>query len=407
MFVKGDALVLKAFKFRIYPNQNQKTLIEKTFGSSRFVYNYFLSLANEEGYLSYSRYNKALTALKCENIFLKEVDKFALQNSLRILDDAYQRFFSKQNGRPKFKSKRTAKRRYRTNFTNNNIQVGEKFIKLPKLGKLKAKIHRDFNGRIVNATLSKTSTGKYFVSIAVEVEKPLSMEHVDKSVGVDLGLKKYVVCSDGKEIPNPRHFIKYEKDSATAQKKLSRKVKGSGNYRKQKLKIARIHEKIRNVREDFLHKLSYRLISENQVIAVESLKVKNMMRNKRLAKHISDASWSRFIDFLKYKSEWYGRTCVEVGTFYPSSQLCSCCGYVNKDVKDLGVRKWRCPVCESIHDRDLNAAKNITQILMQHTTLVLDILLEKYRKPVLKRSGLMFWQKFQSLSSEPDALCHH
>lgn len=349
----------KAFKFRIYPNKKQEELINKSIGCARFVYNYFLAMANKDKYLTYIKYSKMLTSLKKEKPFLKEVDKFALQNSLRNLDDAFKHFFKGQNDRPTFKSKKHARKSYKTNFTNNNIEVGENYIKIPKLKKVRAKIHRHFEGKIINVVISETPTGKYFASVCVEIEKPKAMPKTNKTIGIDLGLKSYIVASDGLEISNPKHLAKHEERLANAQRKLSRMKNGSNNFKKQKKKVAKIHEKIANARCDFLHKLSYKLVSENQVIVAESLKVKNMVKNKRLAKHISDAAWGMFTTFLEYKSDWYDRTYIEIDTFYPSSQICSNCGHVNKEVKDLKIRHWKCPSCGSFHHRDKNAAKNI------------------------------------------------
>ena len=348
----------KAFKYRIYPNKIQRELIGKTIGCSRFVYNHFLSIS-EEGYQSYSKNSKMLTSLKCEKPFLKEVDKFALQNSLRNLDDSFKRYFKKQNKRPHFKNKKRARKSYKTNFTNENIEVGENYIKLPKLKKVSAKIHRPFEGRIINATISITPTGKYYVSICVEIDDTEAMEKTDNIIGIDLGLKSYMVASDGLIVKNPKYLTKYEKMLAKEQRKLSKKKKGSNNYNKQKRKIAKIYEKITSSRSDFLHKLSYKLVSENQVIIAESLRVKNMVKNKRLSKHISDASWAKFSTMIGYKANWYKREYIKIDTFFPSSQTCSNCGYINKEVKDLRIRKWNCPKCKRNHDRDENASKNI------------------------------------------------
>ncbi|MGO1529124.1 MAG: IS200/IS605 family element RNA-guided endonuclease TnpB [Senegalia sp. (in: firmicutes)] len=349
----------RSFKYRIYPNKTQMELINKSIGCSRFVYNHFLFILEEEGYKSYSKNSKILTSFKSEKPFLKEVDKFALQNSLRALDDSFKRYFKKQNKRPHFKNKKRARKSYKTNFTNGNIEVGKNYIKLPKLKRIRAKIHRPFEGKIINATISITPTGKYYVSICVEIDKPEAMKKSNNIIGLDLGIKSYVVTSDGLVVKNPKHLSKHEERLTIEQRRLSKKKKGSNNYNKQKRKIAKIHEKITNARCDFLHKLSYKLVSENQVIIAESLKVKNMVKNKRLAKHISDASWTKFTTMIEYKAAWYERNYIKIDTFFPSSQTCSNCGYINKEVKDLNIRKWSCPKCKINHDRDQNASKNI------------------------------------------------
>jgi len=357
----GVVFMGKAFKFRIYPTKEQEILINKSIGCTRFVYNYFLDITNKDGYKSYAKYNKMLTSLKIEKPFLKEVDKFALQNSLRNLDDAFKRFFKGQNGKPTFKSKKHARKSYRTNFTNGNIEVGESYIKLPKLKKVKAKIHRQIEGKILNVTISKTPSGKYFASICCEVENKAKniLSSNTKLIGVDLGIKDYLITSEGEKTPNPKFLDKYYRLLVKAQRKLSRMEVGSNNFKKQSKKVAKIHEKIANSRRDFLHKLSLKLVSENQTIVAEGLKVKNMLKNPRLARHISDAAWGMFTNMLEYKANWYGRNFIKANTFFPSSQKCSSCGAINPKVKSLHIRKWECPHCNTPHDRDINAAINL------------------------------------------------
>lgn len=358
--------MLKAYKYRIYPNIQQTEQIQKTFGCCRFVYNQTLAYRKE----LYESQKESMSKLDCNNYvnrvlknkyeWLKEVDKFALTNSVYNMDSAYQKFFKEHVGYPKFKSKKDNSKSYTTNSTNNNIEVSFKNnkIKLPKLKWIKAKLHRKFIGKIKSATVSQNPSGKYFVSILVDTEH-IPMVQSDKIVGVDLGIKDLLITSDGDKFDNIRVTKKYEYKLAKEQRKLFQKVKGSKNWNKQRIKIARIHEKIRNTRIDNLHKISHRLISENQVIVSEDLAVSNMVKNHNLAKAISDCGWHELTRQLTYKAEWNGRTYIKIGRYIPSSQTCNVCGFVNKDTNDLSVREWICPECGTKHDRDINAATNI------------------------------------------------
>ena len=354
------------YKYRIYPTPAQIQSISMMFGCCRFVYNYFLDVrhdawSSKKESLSYSNTSNMLTVLKRDPayLWLTAVDSMALQESLRDLDRAYQNFFSKRAGYPKFKSRHNHHQLYRTRCQNNNIRLdGNNHIVLPKLGRVKIRLSRMFYGRILNATISKTPTGKYYVSLCVE-EELVPKPNAGGNVGVDVGLKEFYTDSNGNVIDNPKTIRRYERKLTREQRRLSRKVKGSSNYDKQRKRVASIHEKIFNVRTDFLHKESTRLVSENQVIAIESLNVKGMMRNRHLSKSIQDVSWSRFFSMLEYKSYEYGCDIIKVPMFYPSSQTCSCCGYKNPTVKKLFVRDWTCPKCGTHHDRDHNAAANI------------------------------------------------
>jgi putative transposase len=363
-------LAEKAYKYRIYPNKEQEIQLAKIFGSCRFVYNYYLSKRIElyeldKQTMNYNACSVDLTILKKELVWLKEIDKFALQNSLKDLDRAYQNFFreikkgNNEQGFPKFKSKHDHEYSYKTTFTNNNIEIRGNKIKLPKLGLVKFANSQDVQGRILNCTISKTYSGKYFVSVCctdIYIER---LPQNSNSIGIDLGLKEFAITSDGEIIDNPKYLSKLENKLKKEQRRLSNKKKGSKNYNKQRIKLNRVHEKIANQRTDFLQKLSTRFISENQIICLETLKVKNMVQNHKLAKSINDVSWSNFVRMLQYKADWNDRLIQQIDTYYPSSQLCNVCGYQNSETKDLSVREWICTECNTKHNRDINAAINI------------------------------------------------
>ena len=353
----------KGIKFRIYPNKEQQNLINQTLGCCRLIYNKGLAM-RKEAYgngdkVGYSQTSAMLTELKkCEEFaFLKVVDSIALQQSLRDLDRGFVNFFQKRAAHPAFKSKHNRHQSYRTINQRDKIRIVGKYIKLPKLGFVKIRQSMEV-GKINNVTIEHTPAGKYFAVLNVEFE-PQPRMNKGGLIGIDVGIKEFYSDSNGNVVENPKYLEKSMRKLMREQRKLSGKQKGSNNRNKQRIKVALIHEKITNQRNDFLQKQSTMLIRENQTICIEDLKVRNMMRNHKLAQHISSASWSKFFEMLAYKSVWYGNDIVKVPTMYPSSQTCSGCGYKNPLVKNLAVRVWECPDCHIVHDRDTNASINI------------------------------------------------
>lgn len=378
-------IVNKAFRYRIYPNSKQIKQINQNFGNARFIYNYFLDLKDKtyketKQSISLAKTQSLMTELKRseEYEWLSLSDSMSLQESLKDLDKAYKNFFN-GSGFPNFK-KKTDKQSYRTRNQGNGIRIlDDNRINLPLLKSVKVKLSRMPEGRILNATISKTKSGKYFISLCTECDIT-PRGNKGSSIGIDLGIKDFAILSNGEKIANPKHLSKYERKLKHQQKKLSHMIeshiigyKTAGNKRypvydkplsecaninKQRIKIAKIHEKITNTRNDFLQKLSTRLVKENQFISLEDLNVKGMVKNHSLAKSISEVSWSEFVRLLKYKSFEYGTSITVIDRFYPSSKLCNRCGYKKISLK-LNEREWTCPNCNSHLDRDINASINI------------------------------------------------
>lgn len=368
-------MVHKAFKFRINPTKEQEVLIAKTMGCCRYVYNRYLNQRNEHYRLtgkglSYKACSADLTLLKKDISWLREPDSTALQTSLKHLDDAFAKFFKGETQYPRFKSKRNMVQSYTSKNNNHSIRVDGNRVLVNKLGWMKFAKSREVTGRILSATLRRNASGTYHISILAETEV-LPLPKTGNTCGVDVGLKTLAVTSSGISFINPKHFKALEEKLAREQRKLSRRYQqakrdkksltDAKNYQKQRVKVARIQETIRNRRNDYLHKVSSHLVKNHDLIGMEDLQVKNMVKNPKLSKTISDASWGILQRMVAYKADWYEKELVLMGKTFPSSQLCSVCGHKNPGVKDLKVRTWACAGCGAFHDRDENASQNIEQ----------------------------------------------
>ncbi|MGX7063710.1 IS200/IS605 family element RNA-guided endonuclease TnpB [Enterococcus cecorum] len=366
---------LKAYKFRIYPTEEQEIFFAKTFGCVRKVYNLMLNDRKKAYEEVKNDPSKKMTfptpaKYKKEFPFLKEVDSLALANAQLHLDKAYKNFFrNKSVGFPRFKSKKNPVQSYTTNNQNGTVAlIDNKFIKVPKLKSLiRIKLHRQPKGMIKSATISRRASGKYYISLLCK-EEINELPKTNSAIGIDLGITNFAILSDGQKIDNNRFTSKMEKKLKREQRKLSKRAllaKNKGiplseakNYQKQKRKVARLHEKVMNQRTDFLNKLSTEIIKNHDIICIEDLNVKGMLRNHKLARSISDVSWSSFVAKLQYKADWYGRKIIKVDQWFPSSQICSECGHKDGK-KPLDIREWTCPICYTHHDRDINASINI------------------------------------------------
>ncbi|WP_201555750.1 IS200/IS605 family element RNA-guided endonuclease TnpB [Psychrobacter sp. 72-O-c] len=360
--------VLNAYKVRLYPIEDQQLFFTKSFGCTRFIWNKMLNDKIEYYKENKTELKNTPAQYKTEFEWLKEVDSLALDNVQQNLRSAYSKFFKQGAGFPKFK-KKGQKDSYTTNNQKGTVAVTNTTVKLPRIGHIKAKIHRSINGLIKSATISKTPSGKYYVSLLVETVVSL-LPKTHSNIGIDLGLTHFIVLSDGSKVANPKFLASLQDKLGREQKILAkrrlvasnqqRKLSDSKNYQKQRLKVAKVYEKITHTRKDFLHKLSFNIIKNHDVIAIEDLNVKGMVKNRKLAKAISDSSWSTFTTMLAYKAEWYGKALVKIDRWYPSSKTCSGCGHVlTKEELPLSVRSWDCPFCLQNNDRDINASINI------------------------------------------------
>jgi putative transposase len=369
--------MLKAYKYRIYPDKDQEEFIKVNFGACRFVYNWAL----EQKIKTYEQTKKSISRfdlqyilvheVKPSNEWLKEANSQALLASLVNVESAFTKFFREKSGFPNFKSKKNPVQSYQMP-QHYSVDFERNLIKLPKIGEVEAVLHRKFEGAMKTATISRSSTGKYFISILVDNGEELpDKQGISESstIGIDVGIKDFAILSNGVKVENPKYLKNSLKRMKCLQKRVSKKVKGSNNRNKARHHLSKIHETISNQRNNFQHQLSFRLISENQAISLETLNVKGLVKNHCLAQSISDAGWSSFVTKLEYKAEWLGKTILRIGRFEPSSKICNVCGYYNGNLT-LKNREWVCPDCKTTHDRDINAAINIKKFSLQDQNLI-------------------------------------
>ena len=380
--------MLNAYKYRLHPTREQSGFFNKSFGCVRFIYNWGLqkrieAYMKDKGRISYVQLCAMLTELKKDEQYswLRDVSNECLQQALRNLDAAFTRFFREKKGFPRFKSKSRSRQSYKA-ILSVHVDQERRRIKLPKIGWVKYGNNRKFEGNVRSVTVSVTPSGKYHVSVLVDDGKEIPEKlpvTFDTTIGIDMGIKDFAVCSNGDTYENPRHLIKAEQRLRTLQKRLSRKKKGSNRRNRARMILARQHEKVANRRQDYLHKISTKIVRENQAIVVEDLNTKGMMRNHRLSKAIGACGWSTFFKMLEYKCERQGKTFIRIGRFDPSSKMCSC-GHVHRGLK-LSEREWVCPNCGSVNDRDLLAACNIKRFGLQEQNLLFN------KKPLAQRGS--------------------
>lgn len=367
--------MLKAYKFRLYPNKRQAKMIAKHIGCCRFIYNFSLvkkieAYEKEKKSLSCFDLNKMLPEMKKNFEWLKEVNSQSLQQENNHLDNAFRRFFREKKGFPKFKSKKNMGSFSIPQSCEVNFKSGR--ISLPKIGEVKFVLHRTFKGKIKTATVSMTPTNKYFISILIDDGKKIPKKHkfnFNNTVGIDVGINNFAALSTGKNIENPKYFKKSIDRLKILQRRAGKKQKGSNNRKKANLKVSLLHEIIANQRNDFLHKFTHKIVSENQAVAIETLNIRGMLKNHCLAQAISDAGWYECFRQLEYKTEWAGKTLLKIGQFEPSSKICNACGAINNAL-ELKDREWTCQKCNTLHDRDVNAAINIKKFALQKQNLI-------------------------------------
>lgn len=357
-------MTYKSYEFQIYPTKKQKAQLKKTFYCTRYVYNHYIDKTNKEKESKNLRFNykescNDLENLKKEKEFLNEVDPIALTMSLKHLNLAYKNYYRKIKNHPKFKSSKNHSYRYSTKNINNSIKINEQHIELPYIGQISYKPKISIEGKIFQATIKHEPDNRYYLTLLYYCRKPSSLPKTQKAIGIDMGLKHFAVTSDGQKISNPKYLDQSLKKLSKENRHLSRKVEGSSNWEKQRIKIGRIEKHITNQRKNFINKLTTQLINDYDIICVENLDVLDMLKKENWARQIEDASWQEFIRQLEYKAEWYGKKLIKIDHYYPSSQICSNCGSKNSDIKNLSIREWICPHCGKELDRDINAAINI------------------------------------------------